>query len=137
MVFVHLFLSFCILIIPIIFKVRPPMKINSYYGYRTPLSMRNEKNWKIGNRLYGNYLCYLSIITIVVQYTCFFLFDKLWALWIASGTWIFVLFFSIYLTEKHLRNQWTIFIRVIPDKFGQEWVWGSIVQDHKTSASKF
>ena len=104
MIYANLFLTFCILIIPILLKLYPPKRINSYYGYRTPRSMKSDKNWKLGNQIYSDYFLRFGFISAVIQYTLFFLFNESLALWVSTVLWVFSVFFPIYLTEKHLKN---------------------------------
>jgi uncharacterized membrane protein len=41
--------SLLLLIIGVVFKQFPPKKINSFYGYRTNASKKNNKTWKFAN----------------------------------------------------------------------------------------
>jgi uncharacterized membrane protein len=43
-----------LLIVSILFKFFPPLKINSIYGYRTKKSKKNDANWKIANKYSAN-----------------------------------------------------------------------------------
>ncbi|MGN1202960.1 MAG: SdpI family protein [Eubacterium sp.] len=44
----------------IISKKKPPKEINSFYGYRTPRSMRDKHNWEPAQRLMSNFFIYYS-----------------------------------------------------------------------------
>lgn len=48
----------------VLLSLLPPKKINDIYGYRTSKSMKNELNWKIGNRLAAR--CFLLSGLILV-----------------------------------------------------------------------
>lgn len=104
MIFANLFLTFCVLILPILLKLYPPKKSNSYYGYRTPQSMKSIENWKLGNKIYSNYFLNFCLFSVGIQYILFFLFNSSVALWVTTGLWVLSVFFPIYLTEKHLKN---------------------------------
>ncbi|HEK18841.1 MAG: hypothetical protein C0154_12695 [Mucilaginibacter sp.] len=42
-----------------------PKKINSLYGYRTPLSMKNQQNWDEGNRYSAQLMLKLGVILLL------------------------------------------------------------------------
>lgn len=42
----------------------PPKKINSFYGYRTPLSMKNQESWDEANRYSGEYMIKAGLICV-------------------------------------------------------------------------
>lgn len=44
----------------------PPKKINSLYGYRTPLSMKHQQNWEEGNRYSAKLMLKLGFFLLVV-----------------------------------------------------------------------
>ena len=50
------------LIIGIIFKRFPPKNINSFYGYRTPMSKKNEETWRFANNHSARLLIYIGLI---------------------------------------------------------------------------
>lgn len=43
----------CIAIGGAILRFFPPKKINSFYGYRTPRSMKNQENWDFAQKYAG------------------------------------------------------------------------------------
>ncbi|WP_371724286.1 SdpI family protein [Mucilaginibacter sp. L196] len=53
-----------LLILSIVIIKFPPSKINSSYGSRTNLSMRNIDTWKEGNQKFAQYLFIGSLILI-------------------------------------------------------------------------
>jgi len=62
------------LIIVVVFKIFPPKKMNSWYGYRTLKSMENVKKWEIAQKYSANLsLVALSILLFVqiLIYVCF------------------------------------------------------------------
>ncbi|MDR0791476.1 MAG: SdpI family protein [Methanomassiliicoccaceae archaeon] len=46
---------------------KPPSKINSVYGYRTPRSMSDQKLWDFSQRYSGKLMAYVGIISIVAS----------------------------------------------------------------------
>lgn len=77
-----MFLFFVCLIIPISFffmyfflKYKAGKKISKWSGFRTRLSMKNEKNWKIGN-LYASKLSLIfGIISMAMTLFVFYKYD--------------------------------------------------------------
>lgn len=77
-----MFLFFVCLIIPISFffmyfflKYKAYKKISMWSGFRTRLSMKNEKNWEIGN-LYASKLSLIfGIISMVMTLFVFYKYD--------------------------------------------------------------
>lgn len=77
-----MFLFFVCLIIPISFffmyfflKYKSSKKISRWSGFRTKLSMKNEKNWKIGN-LYASKLSLIfGIISMIMTLFVFYKYD--------------------------------------------------------------
>ena len=45
----------------------PPKWPNIYYGYRTPSSIKNEKNWNLANGLSTRYSIYSGLALIAVE----------------------------------------------------------------------
>lgn len=58
----NLLLPVMMLIFGLILSKRPPKKINSFYGYRTPRSMKNMDTWTFGNQTMGQYWVRYSIL---------------------------------------------------------------------------
>jgi uncharacterized membrane protein len=44
----------------------PPKKINGIYGYRTPSSMKNEKNWAIANKYSSKLLIGFGLLLLII-----------------------------------------------------------------------
>lgn len=40
----------------------PPKKINSFYGYKTPLSMKNQENWDFAQRFASKEMMKLGLV---------------------------------------------------------------------------
>lgn len=56
------------IIMGLIFKAFPPKKINSLFGYRTMLSMKNQDTWKESHKYVSNTLIILGISFIPLQF---------------------------------------------------------------------
>jgi uncharacterized membrane protein len=91
----------------------PPKEINSLYGYRTTLSMKNQQNWDEGNR-YSTALIikcgWVLVITGIIITALFMLIPispeartltKIILMLVGAFATVIVLFRS---TEKHLKN---------------------------------
>lgn len=57
-------------------KNNPPTKINSFYGFRTKKSMKNEKSWHLAQKLLGDFSKKKSYPSIFDGY-CFFQYRDL------------------------------------------------------------
>lgn len=55
-----------ILAITAIIKLLPPLKPNSWYGFRTTLSMRNQETWEEANSFSANRMLQAGLILIVI-----------------------------------------------------------------------
>lgn len=53
------------ILVALIQKRFQPKKINSLYGYRTPLSMKNQQNWDEGNRYSAQLMLKLGVILLL------------------------------------------------------------------------
>ncbi len=45
----------------------PPKKINALYGYRTPASMKSQKNWDFSQRYSGKILIIFGLILTIIS----------------------------------------------------------------------
>jgi uncharacterized membrane protein len=89
-----------LLIIAILFKIFPPTKINSIYGYRTKKSKKNITNWKIANKYSANLLLFFTSSLFLISLFLYLLnleFDN-----ILIGLFLLSLVLMIVLTEKKL-----------------------------------
>jgi uncharacterized membrane protein len=63
----HLMLGPMMLVLAFLFKRFPPKKINHWYGYRTPRSMRSQQAWDYANQYCANAILVVSGLTCLVQ----------------------------------------------------------------------
>lgn len=102
----HLFLGPLLLVVALMLKFFPPKEINSFFGYRTPRSMKTKEIWDEANRFSANMLIRLSLAVIGVQIFSIFTFQNDESLGYTISTIAFVLapILLIFVTEKHLKN---------------------------------
>ncbi len=99
-----------ILIIGILFKKRNLPRINFFLGYRTPLSMKNEKTWEVANRTLGKVWLWVGAITLPVSIFSILPFlnkseDTLGtAITIISFIQVLIIVLTIIPVEKKLRE---------------------------------
>ncbi|MFL1894518.1 SdpI family protein [Aquimarina sp. 2-A2] len=78
--------------------------MNSLYGYRTPQSLKNEKNWQFANKLWPKILLKYSLIILGIQLTTIVFFGYIISVFLTIILWIIILFLSIILTENKLKK---------------------------------
>ena len=100
----HLLIGPLMLLISYIFAMYPPKKINDLYGYRTKRSMRNQDCWDFANRHSISLMWKISLLTCMVQAIGVILLDEGVAILTATIVLVTTLIYSVYLTEKALKN---------------------------------
>jgi uncharacterized membrane protein len=100
---IHLITGIPLLIVSFMMKLWPPKKINHFYGYRTPRSMKNQQAWGEANTYSGNLLMWAGISTLFVQAISFTLIRDYFSVFIVLGYYIIFIFISIVLTERRLK----------------------------------
>jgi uncharacterized membrane protein len=60
------------LIVGVITYLFPPKKINSFYGYRTSKSMRNQENWTFAQKYSSIKMIQTSLFLLVISCLGFF-----------------------------------------------------------------
>lgn len=87
----------------IIPKIVRPRKINSWYGYRTPMSMKNQDTWNEGNKHSTNQYIIAGVILIILGKIGNALLQSKGYL-VPLVAFIPVLYFTVFTTEKHLKK---------------------------------
>ncbi|MBV7274533.1 SdpI family protein [Clostridium sp. PL3] len=87
----------------IIPKIVRPKKINSWYGYRTNLSMKNQDTWEEGNKYSTNQYIIAGVILIALGKIGIALLQNKGYL-VPLVAFIPVLYFTVFSTEKHLKK---------------------------------
>ena len=100
----HLLIGPLMLLTCCIFSKYPPKKINDFYGYRTKRSMRNQDCWNFANRHSISLMWKISFLTCVFQAISVILLDEGVALLTTTIVLATTLIYSVYLTEKALKN---------------------------------
>ena len=57
-----------------VFTKRPPTKINTVFGYRTSMSMKNSDTWAFAHKYCGRIWLVCGSILFVITLVCFLLF---------------------------------------------------------------
>ncbi|WP_062056627.1 SdpI family protein [Sediminicola sp. YIK13] len=57
-------------------QLRPPKKINWFYGYRTRRSMANQQIWDFANKVGAEMLIRVGIVTLAISILCYFLLPE-------------------------------------------------------------
>ena len=60
--------SLLLLLISVIYFLFQPKKINFFYGYRTPKSLKDIKNWKFANWFFSIGMIVISASNFIVLY---------------------------------------------------------------------
>ena len=64
--FLGIFFALVPLITGIAMKVRPPMKINSFYGFRTKTTKSSEAVWRYANDLFSFVIIVFSVVGLLI-----------------------------------------------------------------------
>lgn len=84
-------------------KIVRPRKINSWYGYRTEISMKNQDTWDEGNRYSTNQYIIAGIILLILgKVGHIFLNHKGYLVPLIA--FIPVLYFTVFQTNNHLNK---------------------------------
>ena len=71
-----LFAPLLLTVLAWVFYRYPPTTINPWYGYRTPLSMKNIDTWQTANRLAARYNLFLSVGVLGATLLCMIVLGK-------------------------------------------------------------
>lgn len=103
-IIITVIVSIVMIIIPIFFIYRPSKKINGLYGYRTPRSMENQKNWDAAQEYFPKMLFWFSLFSVAALLILSIVISLPAALLITMGLWLIGSFVTILLTEMHLKR---------------------------------
>lgn len=82
----------------------PPAKINYFYGYRTPRSMRSQRHWKEANQYSGWLGIWVSAVVTFAQLITLYWYSPRAALNVGVGLLLAGLVAVIVLTERRLKS---------------------------------
>lgn len=100
----HLITAFVLLAVSFIMKLWPPRKINHFYGYRSPQSMKNQHNWDLANRYSADLLMWAGTSNVVIHLLSYLTIGGEVSLFIPLAYFIAFIFVSMILVEKRLRQ---------------------------------
>ena len=93
-------------IMAIILKYYPPKKINPLYGYRTELSMKNQFNWDLGQKISTTKMLQGGLMMILLSLSGLFLnWDPLLEVLLGVGVLILISILLYISTERELKKQ--------------------------------
>lgn len=102
---VDLIIPVTMIVLGLVFKYKPPKKINWVYGYRTTRSMKSQKAWDYAHNRMG--VLWLKIGSVLlIAYICSKLFmpiTKEYLSLIHAGIGIIALFIGVPFVEKDLK----------------------------------
>lgn len=84
-------------------KIIRPKEINSWYGYRTDFSTKNQDIWDEGNRYSSNQYIIAGIILLIIGRISYAIIGNK-GYWIPLIAFIPVLMCTVFTTEKHLKK---------------------------------
>ncbi len=93
-------------IMAIILKYYPPKKINPLYGYRTALSMKNQFNWDLGQKISTTKMLQGGLMMLLLSLSGLFLnWDPLLEVLLGVGGLILISILLYVSTERELKKQ--------------------------------
>ncbi len=104
---VDLLIPFTMIVLGLVFKKRPPKKINWVYGYRTTRSMKSQAAWDYAHKRIGGLWIKIGI-ALLLLITCSKLLEpiaKEYLSLIHAGLGIFALIIGIPIVEKELKDK--------------------------------
>lgn len=105
LLYAHLLLGPLMLVLSFIFKKFPPRKINSFYGYRTPRSMRSQEAWDCANLFSANAFIIFAASICLVQVIFYALMEAKDSITWSAGYLVVGLIGIIPITEIHLKGR--------------------------------
>jgi len=84
----------------------PPKKINYFYGYRTPSSMKNQKNWDFAQIYSSHEFIKIGIALMIVSFASFMFKQAFFSNPLYITSLIMITFiYGIVRTEYAIKNQ--------------------------------
>ena len=101
---ITLITGFIICLTALLMKKNPPRKINSFIGYRTKRSMKNQLLWDEANKYSSEMMLKYGIIFVVIGLLLSILFDGIIITFTIFGILISCIILMIIKVEKRLKN---------------------------------
>jgi len=102
-----LLIPIIMIIFGLIFKLKPPAKINFMYGYRTTRSMQSKQAWGYAHSHIGTLWLYIGVILffLIIISNYFVPIEKKYLSFIHIGTGLIALIIGIPFVEKDLKEK--------------------------------
>ncbi|WP_115830778.1 SdpI family protein [Dyadobacter luteus] len=101
----HIALAVTFLGITLFFRAKQPQNINSFYGYRTHVSMKNAEIWKEANAFSSDLFVKFSFIFIIFETISYLLIGGINSFYISATFLTIISIAVIPLTEIHIRKK--------------------------------
>jgi uncharacterized membrane protein len=101
----HLLIGLSLWPFAILFKLKPPPRINHWYGYRTKRSMKSQVSWDAANRYSSKVFIYIVAAINLFQLCTYFLFDGEMSLILSTAFMTIAVISMIPITERYLKNR--------------------------------
>ena len=102
---VHLITGLLLMAASSLMKLWRPKKINSFYGYRTPRSMKNQIAWEEANSYSADLMLWAGVSTLVIQLISYVTIGGPTSLFISIGYYLVFVGVTMALTEKRLKEK--------------------------------
>ena len=101
----HLLFMLCSLLIAIVAKSVELQKTNTFFGYRTPFALKNNKTWKEANRYSARVQILASIVFCVLAAGSYLVIGGLTSFYLCSFLLALSSISIVPITEYHLRKK--------------------------------
>lgn len=104
--FISLLVGFIFLITALITLKFPPKKINDFYGYRTPASMKNQEVWDFAQQYSGIKMIQVGLFLMLISFINLFLNLKegFWQIVVGIAFIIVAVIYLFLSTEKAIKK---------------------------------
>lgn len=96
-----------LLLMGLVLKIFPPKRINSSYGYRTPLSLKNQESWNYANRISGSIMLFGGILDFIASVFLAIYLPTNAGVLISVGMLTVIPFVMIIITETKLSKKFS------------------------------
>lgn len=101
----HIGFMLCSIFVVMLLRFVKPGKNNSFVGYRTPLSMKNEETWREANRYSARIQIWVSIIFCMLTVSSYLLVGGMTSFYLCSFLLAIMSISVIPITEYNLRKK--------------------------------
>ncbi|HRN94708.1 MAG: SdpI family protein [Chitinophagales bacterium] len=100
-----LLLNVILLIVSFLYWLFPPKKVNWFYGYRTPTTMRSDAVFELSNKIASRYFLLCVLACSVVSALLYFLFHDKVNEYVYYAVVLLFIVVAIALTEREIKKQ--------------------------------